>query len=186
MWRFSDLSIEWQKEENGFLRPHNAHRGCLNRSTMHTKHLHFTWSLTQSLPLYHVALPCTQNCSLPLLFSAPVCGRCHMALLPSFLGSELVGWRPCGMLPPSIFCCHVAGQRILVFFYLPPQNIFWSRKHVSSPCFFKAFLTCLYVPICLSVALFLLLWRGLLWFRRTVKVTLASWWSWLWVAGKDN
>ena len=100
MWRFSDLSIEWQKEENGFLRPHNAQRGCLNRSTMHTKHLHFTWSLTQSLPLYHVALPCTQNCSLPLLFSAPVCGRCHMALLPSFLGSELVG--------DHVACCHPA------------------------------------------------------------------------------
>ena len=132
MWRFSDLSIEWQKEENGFLRPHNAHRGCLNRSTMHTKHLHFTWSLTQSLPLYHVALPCTQNCSLPLLFSAPVCGRCHMALLPSFLGSELVG--------DHVACCHPAyfAAMLLVkgywcFFichlkiYFDPENMFLLR-----------------------------------------------------------
>ena len=55
---------------------------------------------------------CTINCSLPLLGSAQVCGR-HMALLPSFLASELATmWH---VANPACIC--------LVFCYPKHKNL---------------------------------------------------------------
>ena len=90
-WRSSDLSREWQKEENGFLRAHNAHRGCLYSRPHKAQGIYMVTARESSLYNvdYKVTLPGNPaNCSLPLLCSVQVCGH-HMALLPSFLASEL-------------------------------------------------------------------------------------------------
>ena len=77
----------------------------------------FTWSLTgEGLPLYHIVtspgnVGNTLNWSLPftLQCSVQVCGH-HMALLPSFPGSE-----PCGtLLTQHVFVWHFALQSTIL------------------------------------------------------------------------
>ena len=80
-WRSSDLSGEWQKEENGFLRPHNTHRGCLYRP--HTKRIYM---VTDSSPSMYTKSACLAT--LPSV----LCPR----LSTPYDAVALFSWRPCG------------------------------------------------------------------------------------------
>ena len=77
---------------------------------------------------------CTINCSLPLLCSAQVCGR-HMALLPSFLASELATmWH---VANPAYICltfCYPKHKKDV--FLRPQQHIvtYRSPKHDFEMC----------------------------------------------------
>ena len=97
-WRSSDLSGEWQKEENGFLRPHNTHRGCLYRP--HTKRIYM---VTESSPSMYTKSVCLAT--LPSV----LCPR----LSTPYDAVALFSWRPCGtLLTRQRFLWHSASSTI--------------------------------------------------------------------------
>ena len=97
-WRSSDLSREWQKEENGLSRPHNTHRGCLYRP--HTKRIYM---VTDSSPSMYTKSACLAT--LPWV----LCPR----LSTPYDAVALFSWRPCGtLLTRQRFLWHLASSTI--------------------------------------------------------------------------
>ena len=126
-WRSPHMSREWQKEENGFLRPPNAHHGCLYRSTHKAQGIYMV-THRESSPLYNIK---TLHGNTGNTLNRSQCSVCRSVatiwrccLL--FLG---LSWRPCGtLLTQHVFVWHFAPQSSFshYFFYIFLPKVYFT------------------------------------------------------------